>query len=139
TCAATNQRADRGQQVGASMTPFLSKKRLDRINQALYGRNIKAMFYKVTPADGEVEIGAITSGFSVVREQRTRTGDIGAGVKMLLSADANIDRSQLHVGAAVELIVDGRSTRYSIVELLPMQQVGSGYVLRLKPLMGATG
>lgn len=96
------------------------------------------MFYKVTPAVGPVEIGRITSGFLVNREQRG-PGKDGTGVAMRLAVDAGIDREDLKPGAEVEVTTHARTTRYSIVELLPMQQLGTGYILRLRPLQGATG
>src|SRR5262245_21911067 len=115
--------------------PLLNNRILNRMTRALYGR-AEAVFYSVTPADGEVEIGRITSGFTFDRERLTETR--GAGLKLWLADDAAIDRSQLHVGAVVELIVGDRSTRYSIDLLLSQQQLGAGYVLRLSPLQGAT-
>jgi hypothetical protein len=120
------------------MKPLLSKSILDRMNRTLYPAGAKATFYKVTPTDGEVEIGSITSGFLINREQRAAGRD-GTGVNMRLSADAAIAQSALHVGAEVALTIDGQTRRYSLVELLPMQQLGSGYTLRLLPLEGATG
>jgi len=119
------------------MKTLLAKSRLNKINRTLYGRNVQAVFYKVTPSDGEVEIGSITGGFSVIREQRG-PGQDGTGVKMVLATDTEIDRDQLHVGGAVALTINGQTLRYSIDELLPQQQIGAGYVLRLIPLTGAT-
>jgi hypothetical protein len=119
------------------MTALLTKSRLDQMRRALYGRNVQAVFYGLTPADGEVEIGTITSGFNFVRERAKEENN--GKVKFWLSADAAIDRTQLHVGATVALTIDGQTLRYEINELLPMQQVGAGYVLRLLPLTGATG
>ena len=117
------------------MKPLLSKSILNCMTRTLY-RRAEAVFYSVTPAEGEVEIGRITEGFTIVRERAGQQK--GANVNMLLSADAGIDRSQLQAGAVVELIVGGRSTRYSIDELLPMQQLGTGYAIKLIPLQGAT-
>jgi hypothetical protein len=118
------------------MKPLLSSTRLDKMRRTLYGRNVTAVFYGLTPEDGEQEIGRITSGFNFVREKAKEESN--GKVKFWLSADANIDREQLHVGAAMALIIDGRETRYSLDELLPQQQIGAGYVLRLSPLQGAT-
>ncbi len=120
------------------MLPLLDKSTLDEINRTLYPRGVTATFYKVTPAAGEVEIGSITSGFQVDRERKA-AGKDGAGVAMRLSAEANIDASTLKIGAEVALTINGQTRRYSIDELLPMQQLGSGYILRLSPLQGATG
>lgn len=117
------------------MKPLLSNRTLDRMRRTLYGRNVEAVFYGVTPEEGEVEIGRITSGFNFVRESATR--DSNGRVKMWLS-EAAVDRSLLHVGAAVKLIIDGRESKYSIDELIPQQQIGAGYVLRLAPKTGAT-
>lgn len=99
------------------------------------------MFSTITPTAGEVEIGRIRSGFSFVRE-RTRGADInvmGVGVQLWLSADAAIDPSKLKIGGVVALTVNGQTLRYSIDQLLPQQQLGAGYILRLTPLQGATG
>lgn len=121
------------------MRPLLSENRLNKITRSLYGRNVQAVFYKVTPAAGETAIATITSGFTFVRERGAGQGVDGSGVKMWLSKDAAINVSQLRIGVAVALAIDGVTKRYSIAELLPMQQLGAGYVLRLKPLQGATG
>ena len=120
------------------MDSLLDNSILNEINDTLYPRGVRAVFYKVTPAAGEVEIGSITSGFTVNREQRAAGRD-GTGVKMLLSKDASIDAGELKIGAEVALTIEGQTLRYSIDELLPMQQLGAGYVLRLLPLQGATG
>jgi hypothetical protein len=119
------------------MKPLLSKSRLDKMRRALYGRNVEAVFYGLTPAEGEQIIGRITGGFNFVREKAQEDSNDGK-VKFWLSADANIDREDLHIGAAVALIIDGRESRYSIDELIPQQQIGAGYVLRLSPTTGAT-
>jgi len=97
------------------------------------------VFYKVTPTAGETEIAALTSGFFFVREQRAGQEIDGSGVKMWLSVDAAITRAQLNIGGAVAITVRGITTRYKISDLLPMQQLGAGYVLRLSPQKGATG
>jgi hypothetical protein len=95
------------------------------------------VFYKVTPADGEVEIATLTNGFFFVREQRAGQEIDGSGVKFWLSIDAA--PSQLSIGGVVAITVKSRTTRYKISNLLPMQQIGAGYVLRLSPQKGATG
>jgi hypothetical protein len=120
------------------MTILLSKKRLNTLRQTIYGSNIQAVFYKVTPAAGPVEIGRIISGFYMQRERRAGQEIDGSGVRFWMSADAAIDRSLLQNGARVDLIIDGRTMIYTIVELLPMQQLGSGYTMRLSPQKGAT-
>lgn len=120
------------------MNALLSKKRLNTLRQIIYGSNIQAVFYKVTPGAGPVEIGRITSGFYSQRERRAGQEIDGSGVKFWMSADAGIDRSVLHVGARVDLIIDGRTMIYTISELLAMQQLGAGYVMRLTPSKGAT-
>lgn len=117
---------------------LLTKSRLDQMRHALYGPNVQATFYKVTPAAGEVEIGSIKSGFLINREQRSAGRD-GQGCKMILATNAGIDRDDLSLGAAVAVTTNDQTTRYTIDELLPTQQVGAGYVLRLLPLTGATG
>lgn len=118
---------------------LLSNIRLDVMRQALYGRSVEAVFKKVTPTAGETEIGRITSGFHFQREQAAGREIDGSGVKFWLAKDAAIESSSLHIGAVVDISVNGRTTRHSIASLLPMQQMGSGYVLRLRPLQGATG
>lgn len=120
------------------MKPLLSKRRLDKLRRVIYGA-ASVTFYKVTPALGEVEIATLTSGFTFVRERRAGQEIDGSGVKMWLSADAAITRSQLNIGGVVEITVNGVTTRYAISELLPQQQIGAGYVLRLIPQKGATG
>src|SRR5262245_16982069 len=112
------------------MKPLLSKTRLDKIARTLYGRNILAVFYTITPADGEVEIWRLTRGFNIIRE-RTRGTDVdvmGVGVRLWLAADADIDRSKLNVGVAVALTINGQTLRYTIDSLLPMEQLGAGYI-----------
>jgi hypothetical protein len=119
---------------------LLSNTRLNKINRTLYGRGVQVAFYSVTPIAGETAIATLTSGFTFVREPRAMktVGGFGSGVTLLLAADAGISRSQLNVGGAVALTINGVTTRYAISELLPQQQVGAGYVLRLMPLQGAT-
>ena len=118
------------------MKPLLKTSVLDKMRRTLYGRNVEAVFYGLTPEDGEQETARITSGFNFVRERQKEENN--GKVKFWLSADAGIDPEQLHIGGAVELIVDGRSSHYSIHELLSQQQIGAGYVLRLAPTTGAT-
>lgn len=106
------------------------------MRRTLYGRRVEAVFYSLTPEDGETENARITSGFHFVRE-KAREGDSGK-VKLWLSSSANVSREQLHVGQALALVIDGRESHYAIEELLPQQQIGAGYVLRLTPTTGAT-
>lgn len=120
------------------MNVLLSKTRLNTIRQNLYGSAVEAVFYKITPAAGPVEIGRITSGFLPVRERRAGQEIDGSGVRFWLSADAGIDRALLQIGARVDVIIGDRTMIYKISELLPMQQLGSGYTLRLSPQKGAT-
>lgn len=120
------------------MTVLISKTRLDEMRRLTYGANVEAVFYKVTPSSGPVEIGRISNGFHFVRERRAGQEIDGSGVKFWLSVDAAIDRSLLNTGARVDLIINGRTWIYKLSELLPMQQIGSGYVLRLSPQKGAT-
>lgn len=119
------------------MSSLLSKTQLDSMRRTLYGSGVKVVFYKVTPETGGSVIATLTSGFHMVREQRTGGRD-GQGVRMWL-ASGLIEPTLLRIGAEIGLTVGGLTTRYSIVELLPMQQLGAGYVLRLTPLQGATG
>lgn len=119
------------------MKPLLSKSRLDKMRRALYGRNVEAVFYSLTPAEGETEIGRITQGIFPIREKAKE--DRSGTVRLLLSADSGIEREDLRIGAEVALTVGGQTTRYSILDLQSMQQLGSGYVLKLDPLQGATG
>jgi hypothetical protein len=118
------------------MSALLDRQTLDQIRRNLYGRNVEAVFYGVSPEEGEYEIGRVTSGFNFVRERANEDGN--GKVKLWLS-EGLIDRELLHIGGAMALIIDGISTRYAIDELLPQQQIGSGYVLRLTPTTGATG
>jgi hypothetical protein len=122
------------------MKPLLSKNRLNKIQRTLYGRGVQVAFYSVTPIAGETAIATLTSGFTFVREPRAMkaVGGFGSGVTLLLAVDAGITRSQLSVGGVVALTVNGQTLRYAIAELLPMQQLGAGYVLRLIPQQGAT-
>jgi hypothetical protein len=119
------------------MKTLLSKSVLNRINRTLYGSGAKVVFYSVTPSAGEQEIGQIVQGFTLVREQRTQGRD-GTSVKMLLAHDAGITRDTLDRAASVAVTIDNKTTRYAIDELLPQQQIGAGYVLRLMPQKGAT-
>lgn len=117
---------------------LLSKTQLNTIRQHLYGPSVEAVFYKIVPATGPVEIGRITSGFTFVRERRAGQEIDGSGVKLWMSADAGIDRSLLQLGARVDLVIKDRTMIYKISDLLPQQQIGAGYVLRLSPQKGAT-
>lgn|SRR5262245_49143808 len=119
---------------------LLTKRRLNKINRTLYG-GATVVFYSVTPTAGETALATLTDSFAFVREQRAvrSAGAIGPGVTLWLSADAGITRSQLNVGGAVAITVNGVTTRYAISELLPEQQIGAGYVMRLIPQKGAAG
>lgn len=118
------------------MPKLLSKSVLNKINRTLYGSSAKVEFFKVTPIDGEVELGTITSGFTLVREQ-PGAGRDGSGVKLLLSEDA-IARETLNLSSMVAVTIDGNTTKYTKAQLLPQQQIGAGYVMRLLPQRGAT-
>lgn len=120
------------------MITLLTKSRLDTMRRALYGSNVKAVFYRATPAAGETEIASITSGFHMVREKKAGRDIDGSGVKMWLAAGM-VERSSLKIGAVCALTINGVTTRYSVGDLLPGQQIGSAFVLRLKPLTGAAG
>lgn len=121
------------------MKPLLSKTRLDTMRRTLYGGNVTAVFHKVTPTAGEAAIVTITSGFHVQREQRAGQEIDGFGVNIWLSKDAAITQTQLKISKVIALTINGATTKYSIKKVEPMQQLGSGYVLRLLPLTGATG
>jgi hypothetical protein len=121
------------------MTELLTKTRLNALARTTYGPSIQVVFYKVTPTGGETEIATLTQGFFFVRERRAGQEIDGSGVRFWLSADAAISRSQLSIGGVVAITVKGITTRYKISELLPMQQLGAGYVMRLSPQKGATG
>jgi hypothetical protein len=118
------------------MKPLLNNRILDKMRRTLYGRNVEAVFYGVTPEDGEVEIGRITNGFNFVREPAKE--DNNGKVKFWLVGDASITRSQLNLGGVVVITANGITQRYKITELLQQQQIGGGYVLRLSPQKGAT-
>lgn len=106
------------------------------MRRALYGRSVECVFYGITPEAGETEIARITTGFHFQRDRELSEGGNGP-VKMWLSASV-IDRSLLHTGAAMALVIDGRESKYSISELVAQQQIGAGYVLKLTPKTGAT-
>lgn len=118
------------------MKPLLTKAVLNKMNRTFYG-DAKVVFYGVTPADGEQPIGQITQGFMLVREQKAAGRD-GQGIKMILAVDAAIGRETLDRAASLEFTANNQTTRYKIDELLPQQQIGAGYVLRLLPQKGAT-
>jgi hypothetical protein len=119
------------------MKPLLSKNRLNRISRALYG-GAQVVFYSVTPAAGETLITTLTEGFAFARARRGSQGSDSSSVNLWLAGDAAITRAQLKVGGVVVITANGVTTKYKIAELLQQQQLGAGYVLRLKPLIGAT-
>ena len=118
------------------MSALLDIQTLDQLRRAKYGDDTELVFYGVTPEAGESEIKRLTSGFNFVREPQKEDGN--GPVKMWLAA-GTIDRESLRIGGACKLIIDGIESHYSINELIPQQQVGAGYVLRLTPTTGATG
>lgn len=120
------------------MNALLSKPILDTMRRTLYGSGAKLVFKKVTPTAGEAEIATITSGFHFQREQRAGQEIDGSGVNVWLAAGV-VDKSKLHIGVRVDVTTNNVTTRYSISKLEPMQQLGAGFVLRLRPLQGATG
>lgn len=117
--------------------PLLSKSVLNQINRTLYGSGASVEFFKVTPSAGETTLGTITSGFTVTREE-PRAGRDGSGVNLRLSADAGITRERLNQSSMVAITIDGHTTKYTKDQLLPQQQIGAGYVMRLLPHRGAT-
>lgn len=120
------------------MIKLLTKNRLNKMTRTLYGIATVA-FYSISPSAGETLITTLTEGFVFVRERRGGQKSDGSGVKLWLAGDASITRAQLKIGGVVVITANGVTTRYVITELLQQQQIGAGYVLRLKPQTGAAG
>src|SRR5262249_405932 len=117
---------------------ILTKTILNSITNTLY-TGASVAFYGVTPTGGETPITTLTDGFTFVRERRAGQGSDGPGVKLWLAGDAAITPAQIKVGGVAVITANGVTTRYAISELLPQEQIGAGYFLRLLPQKGAAG
>lgn len=120
------------------MAQILTKAILNSITNVLYtGATIA--FYSVSPAGGETLITTLTEGFTFAGMQWANRGGDSSDVKVWLAGDANITPAQLKISGMVIVTGNGITKKYKIAELLQQQQIGAGYVLRLKPLVGAAG
>src|SRR5262249_42613034 len=117
---------------------LLTKTILNSITNTLY-TGATVGFYSVTPTGGETLITTLTDGFPFVGERRAGPDRDGRGVKLWLAGDASITLAQLKVGGVAVITANGVTTRYGISELLPQEQIGAGYFLRLLPQKGAAG
>ena len=116
----------------------LTKQVLNQIANLLYVGATVA-FYSVTPTGGETLIATLIEGFIFARHQLARQKNESSDVQMWLAQDAAVTLAQLKSTGVVVITANGITTRYAITELLPQQQIGGGFVLRLSPQKGAAG
>jgi hypothetical protein len=116
---------------------ILTKAILNSITNTLY-TGATVAFFSVSPIAGETPITTLTEGFAFARSHRGSQGTDSSSVNLWLAEDATITRAQLNLAGVVVITGNGVTTRYKITELLPLQQIGGGYVLRLSPQKGAT-
>lgn len=116
----------------------LTKQVLNQIANVLY-QGAQAAFYSVSPTGGEALIATIIEGFVFSRQAWGRQKNESSDVRLWLAADAAVTLAQLKTAGVVLITVGLQTTRYVITELLPQQQIGGGFVLRLSPQKGASG
>src|SRR5262245_1590459 len=120
------------------MAALLTKSILNSIANTLY-TGATVAFYSVTPTGGETLITTLTDGFLFTRSPRTSRDVEESDVNLILAGDASITQAQLKIAGAAVVTIGSSSTRYRVSTVLPMQQLGAGYVLRLSPQKGAAG
>lgn len=120
------------------MNNLLSAKALNTLRRSLYGGSASLTFYKMTPADGEVEIHTTTSGWHIQRDNSDidRTGLVNIWMSSE-SVPWKLD-SKLHTGSKIKVTTNNRSQSYRISSIRPMQQLGSGWYLKCDPIENST-
>jgi hypothetical protein len=117
------------------MAELLTKAILNTITNTLYP-GVTAAFHSLSPTAGETLIVTLTEGFTFAREREVSRE---SAVKMWIAADANITPAQIKIAGVVVITANGQTTRYALIKLLTLQQVGAGYMLRLTPQKGVGG
>lgn len=115
---------------------LLNTSALNVMRGALYGASASLTFYRMTPADGEVEVFTTRNGWHAQRE----SGSEATSVRIWMSSDVTpitLDRN-LHTGAKVIIDANGRAQSYRISSVRPMQQLGSGWVITCDPAENST-
>ena len=115
---------------------LLNAATLNMMRGALYGSSASLTFYKMTPADGEVEVFTTRHGWHVQRDNKSESNQ----VRIWMTSEVltvTLDKN-LHTGAKVVVDVNGRQQAYRISALRPMQQIGSGWILTCDPAENST-
>jgi hypothetical protein len=115
---------------------LLNASALNVMRGALYDSSASLTFYRMTPADGEVEVFTTRNGWHAQRE----AGESATSVRIWMSSEVTpitLDRN-LHTGAKVVIDANGRAQAYRISSVRPMQQMGSGWVITCDPAENST-
>ena len=115
---------------------LLNASALNMMRGALYGASASLTFYRMTPADGEIEVFTTRNGWHAQRQ----SGEEATSVRIWMSSEVTpvtLDRN-LHTGANVVIDANGRAQSYRISSVRPMQQMGSGWVITCDPAENST-
>lgn len=115
---------------------LLTSSTLNLMRGALYGQQASLTFYKMTPADGEVEVFTTRQGWHVQRDNKSESNQVRIWMSSEVST-VTLDRN-LHTGAKVIVDVNGRQQAYRITNIRPMSQLGSGWVITCDPAENST-
>ncbi len=116
------------------MEKLLSFDVLNEIKRTLLGADATLRLYAVTPTEGEKLIATLRAGWGCWREARGRGESNVTFAKLAISSNASLTNEQLQTSAVATITANRQTIRYSISEVLPMQQLGVGWILRLEPL-----
>jgi hypothetical protein len=120
------------------MRSLLDVRTLNQMRRTLYGQSASLTFYKMTPATGETPVLELTSGWHAQRNDRKSSAARALTIWVASAAtEADLD-SDLHTGAKVTIICGGRTQSYRINGILPMAQIGAGWVLECDPAETST-
>ncbi len=119
------------------MTLLFTKADLDSLRRDLYGADAELVLYRVTPGEGEAEIGRLSDGWHahrMPRAMRVSSGFPVGSVALHLAADLSVDVEDLRENAVAEIVTGGLTRRYKVIELTETQQLGGGWAIVMDPL-----
>ena len=120
---------------------LLDAANLNTLREALYGRQARLSFYKMSPSLGETLIMTISTGWHAAREKRDRLDGRNNRVLIWVAREAITGdlKSQLDIGSKVDISFDAGIQTYRIIEIRTMSQLHSGWVINCEPVESATG
>lgn len=120
------------------MRPLLNVRVLNQLRRTMYAQSASLTFYTMTPATGETPVLALTNGWYAQRNDRKSASSQTVTIWIARGAtEADLD-SDLHTGAKVTITTSGRTQSYRISSVLPMAQLGAGWVLECDPTETST-